>query len=116
MRLVVFVSISYILIGSCEAETFNNPLVLGVGNDPCAAATISFAETQDMQQSKYAQWVLGFFAGSNFFNVGNASTSYFAYDEKNLMSYVEKYCRENPDKPVFSAIEQFQNRKWVVSP
>jgi hypothetical protein len=116
MRRAILVLCLQLCACSSFADAVAHPLVMGVGNDKCTLVIESFAKASEAGQSKHAQWLLGFFAASNFFNLKGDTASYFWYDEIRLIEYAQRFCNENPELRLYNAIERFYDRRWVISP
>jgi len=82
-------------------------LVYGYGNDSCGTWIKEHA-----QQSKHSRyqttWVLGYISGSDFHIEINGGKQK-ATDANAVISYIDKYCRENPLKEVYYAAQQLVN-------
>jgi hypothetical protein len=84
--------------GLCDAATLPEITIVGAGSDTCKQWTQAIKEPSARYQ--YRQWIFGFVSGYNW---RDASKQVVPPDTTSVLSWVDEFCKANPDAPIYIA-------------
>jgi len=84
--------------GVSEAATLPEITTVGAGGDTCKQWTQAIKEPSARYQ--YRQWIFGFISGYNW---RDSSKQIVPPDSTALLSWVDEFCKANPDAPIYIA-------------
>ncbi|HKA31792.1 MAG TPA: hypothetical protein VKH64_01155 [Candidatus Binatia bacterium] len=82
----------------CGAATLPDITTVGAGGDTCKQWTQAIKEPSARYQ--YRQWIFGFISGYNW---RDSSKQVVPPDSTALLSWVDEFCKANPDAPIYIA-------------
>jgi hypothetical protein len=105
---IVFFLAFVIGTGSTQAGQNNTATlpVVGLGSLSCSAWPADMNK-KDLDTNPFAQWVLGAASGKNLFSPPKGASVYLPDDEINIVKYISRYCRENPNRLLSDAVYLF---------